>query len=174
MMQLNKVCLFLLRMTCPCLHVLCQSLRKSIRVRLNRWHEFRRHIALRCKIYFQYHLSNRGYFGKVLFDHIHGTLQLKVRFVCCPEEYPADRVLQVQTDDQLATQAGSREKDPNALSGGEKSFSTICLLLSLWESIGCPIRCLGTLNSSSLHDGSLLISCNRRIRRVHGRCQPGG
>ncbi|KAB5592896.1 Structural maintenance of chromosomes protein 6 [Ceratobasidium theobromae] len=31
---------------------------------------------------------------------------------------------------------------PKALSGGEKSFSTICLLMSLWEALGCPIRCL--------------------------------
>ncbi|KAH9936685.1 P-loop containing nucleoside triphosphate hydrolase protein [Fomitopsis serialis] len=76
------------------------------------------------RVYFQYHLSNRGYYGKVLFDHVAGTLQLKV-----------------QTDDQTLTQ-NSREKDPRSLSGGEKSFSTICLLLSLWESIGCPIRCL--------------------------------
>ncbi|PSR71970.1 hypothetical protein PHLCEN_2v12180 [Hermanssonia centrifuga] len=103
-----------------------KSLRKSIKVRLARWHEFRRHIALRCKIYFSYHLSNRGYFGKVLFDHVNGSLQLKV-----------------QTDDLAGTQGGgNREKDPRSLSGGEKSFSTICLLLSLWESIGCPIRCL--------------------------------
>ncbi|OBZ68963.1 hypothetical protein A0H81_11069 [Grifola frondosa] len=101
-----------------------KALRKSVRVRLAKWHEFRRHIALRCKVYFSYHLSNRGYYGKVLFDHVAGTLQLKV-----------------QTDDQTATQ-NSREKDPRSLSGGEKSFSTICLLLSLWESIGCPIRCL--------------------------------
>ncbi|TCD69031.1 Structural maintenance of chromosomes protein 6 [Steccherinum ochraceum] len=100
-----------------------RALRKSIRIRLKKWHEFRRHIALRCKIYFGYHLSVRGYYGKVLFDHVNGTLQLKV-----------------QTDEQHATQ--SREKDPRSLSGGEKSFSTICLLLSLWESIGCPIRCL--------------------------------
>ena len=56
----------------------------------------------------------------------------------------ADDGLQVQTDDQAGTQGGNREKDPRSLSGGEKSFSTICLLLSLWESIGCPIRCLGT------------------------------
>ena len=40
------------------------------------------------------------------------------------------------------TQNNNREKDPRSLSGGEKSFSTICLLLSLWESIGCPLRCL--------------------------------
>ncbi|KZT64630.1 P-loop containing nucleoside triphosphate hydrolase protein [Daedalea quercina L-15889] len=99
-------------------------LKKSMTFRLSKWHQFRRHIALRCKVYFQYHLSNRGYYGKVLFDHVAGTLQLKV-----------------QTDDQTLTQ-NSREKDPRSLSGGEKSFSTICLLLSLWESIGCPIRCL--------------------------------
>jgi hypothetical protein len=60
-----------------------------------------------------------------MFNHELQTLQLKV-----------------QTDDQVGTQM-SREKDPKSLSGGEKSFSTICLLLSLWESIGCPLRCLG-------------------------------
>ena len=53
----------------------------------------------------------------------------------------------MQTDDQAQTQGNSREKDPRSLSGGEKSFSTICLLLSLWECIGCPLRCLGKLPS---------------------------
>lgn len=101
-----------------------QALRKSLLIRMDRWHEFRRHIALRCKLVFQFHLSQRGYYGKVLFDHVHQTLQLKV-----------------QTDDQTLTQG--RDKDPRSLSGGEKSFSTICLLLSLWDSIGCPLRCLG-------------------------------
>ncbi|KAJ6585226.1 P-loop containing nucleoside triphosphate hydrolase protein [Mycena capillaripes] len=101
-----------------------KALKASLIVRLSRWQEFRRHIALRCKLVFGYHLSQRGYYGKVLFDHEKGTLQLKV-----------------QTDDQAATQGG-RDKDPRSLSGGEKSFSTICLLLSLWESIGCPLRCL--------------------------------
>ncbi|KAH7920482.1 P-loop containing nucleoside triphosphate hydrolase protein [Leucogyrophana mollusca] len=106
------------------LNSLNNVLRKSLVIRLSKWQEFRRHIALRCKLVFQYHLSNRGYYGKVLFDHQNQTLQLKV-----------------QTDDQAATQ-GSRDKDPRSLSGGEKSFSTICLLLSLWDSIGCPLRCL--------------------------------
>ncbi|KAJ7451551.1 P-loop containing nucleoside triphosphate hydrolase protein [Mycena latifolia] len=101
-----------------------KALKASLIVRLSRWQEFRRHIALRCKLVFGYHLSQRGYYGKVMFDHDKGTLQLKV-----------------QTDDQAATQGG-RDKDPRSLSGGEKSFSTICLLLSLWESIGCPLRCL--------------------------------
>ncbi|KAF8895600.1 hypothetical protein BD779DRAFT_1434318 [Infundibulicybe gibba] len=101
-----------------------KALKASLVVRLARWQEFRRHIALRCKLVFGFNLSHRGYFGKVLFNHDAGTLQLKV-----------------QTDEQVATQGG-RDKDPRSLSGGEKSFSTICLLLALWESIGCPLRCL--------------------------------
>ncbi|KAI0300233.1 P-loop containing nucleoside triphosphate hydrolase protein [Russula brevipes] len=102
-----------------------RALKQSLRLRLEKWHDFRRHIAFRCKVVFQYHLSNRGYFGKVLFNHHDGMLQLKV-----------------QTDDQNSTQGGDRDKDPRSLSGGEKSFATICLLLAMWESIGSPIRCL--------------------------------
>jgi len=103
---------------------LSKALKASLLVRLSRWQEFRRHIALRCKHVFQMHLSNRGYYGKILFNHHLSTLTLRV-----------------QTDDQLQTQ-GMKDKDPRSLSGGEKSFSTICLLLSLWDSIGCPLRCL--------------------------------
>ncbi|EIN12535.1 P-loop containing nucleoside triphosphate hydrolase protein [Punctularia strigosozonata HHB-11173 SS5] len=103
-----------------------KALRNSLHVRVERWGEFRRHIALRTKVIFQYHLSQRGYFGKVLFDHFRETLTLKV-----------------QTEDLVGVGATqSKEKDPRSLSGGEKSFSTICLLLALWEAIGCPIRCL--------------------------------
>jgi chromosome segregation ATPase len=107
-----------------------QSLKDSLRVRMRKWIDFRRHIAFRCKVTFQYHLSNRGYYGKVMFDHVNQTLELKV-----------------QTDDvnatQGETQGAARDKDPRSLSGGEKSFSTICLLLAMWEAIGSPIRCLG-------------------------------
>ncbi|KAJ8518571.1 hypothetical protein ONZ45_g4365 [Pleurotus djamor] len=106
------------------LSVMNKTLRDSLLIRNHRWVEFRRHIALRCKYVFQYNLSHRGYFGKVLFDHVAQTLTLKV-----------------QTEDAMGTQGG-QDKDPRSLSGGEKSFSTICLLLSLWESIGCPLRCL--------------------------------
>ncbi|KAH9851599.1 P-loop containing nucleoside triphosphate hydrolase protein [Lenzites betulinus] len=129
------------KMDIRALNSLNNALKKSVKQRLARWHEFRRHIALRCKVYFAYHLSNRGYFGKVLFDHVNGTLNLRV-----------------QTDDQAATQTQAKEKDPRSLSGGEKSFSTICLLLSLWESIGCPIRCLDTDEFDVFMD-----AVNRRI-----------
>jgi chromosome segregation ATPase len=40
--------------------------------------------------------------------------------------------------DNLATNS----KDAKTLSGGEKSYSTVCLLLSLWASIRNPFRAL--------------------------------
>lgn len=107
-----------------------QILQKSVNVRMQKWLDFRRHIAFRCKVTFQYHLSNRGYFGKVIFDHVKQTLDLKVQ---------TNNVNAMQPE---GAPAGSLGRDSRALSGGEKSFSTICLLLAMWESIGSPIRCL--------------------------------
>jgi len=53
--------------------------------------------------------------------------------------FHANSMLQVEPDITRASAAGRQTK---TLSGGEKSFSTICLLLSLWEAMGSPIRCL--------------------------------
>ena len=47
--------------------------------------------------------------------------------------------IKIEPDLSKASDAGRAAK---TLSGGEKSFSTICLLLSVWEAIGSPIRCL--------------------------------
>ena len=47
---------------------------------------------------------------------------------------------QVATGDQF--QKGTRHKDSKSLSGGEKSFSQISLLLSLWQGISSPLFCL--------------------------------
>ena len=48
--------------------------------RIERWHRFRSHIALRTKFQFQYHLSKRDYWGTIVFDHERLTLDLKVSF----------------------------------------------------------------------------------------------
>lgn len=45
----------------------------------------------------------------------------------------------MQPDAAAKTNRGRQTK---TLSGGEKSFSTICLLLALWEAMGSPVRCL--------------------------------
>ncbi|KAL2862907.1 DNA repair protein SMC6 [Aspergillus lucknowensis] len=40
------------------------------------------------------------------------------------------------------TKDSSDGRGAKTLSGGEKSFSQVCLLLALWEAMGSPIRCL--------------------------------
>ena len=41
-----------------------------------------------------------------------------------------------------STEKSGDGRQTKTLSGGEKSFSTVCLLLSLWDAMGSPIRCL--------------------------------
>ncbi|KAK9765232.1 Structural maintenance of chromosomes protein 6 [Basidiobolus ranarum] len=100
-----------------------RDLKYALGLRLKRWDDFRSYIAKRARINFHWNLAQRGYSGKLEFDHKNRKLNPRV-----------------QVDDQAENL--TRDKDPKSLSGGEKSFSTICLLLSLWEAMGCPIRCL--------------------------------
>lgn len=96
--------------------------------RIHRWADFRDAISARAKLQFCYHLSTRGFNGRLQFDHDKMKLTLKV-----------------QTEENLAGSMStqrSKLKDTKQLSGGEKSFSTICLLLTMWEAVGCPLRCL--------------------------------
>jgi hypothetical protein len=80
-----------------------------------------------------------------------------------PDFVPLTIMYQVGTDDQVGTQVidtesiddeparrgrKSDEKDRgnlrhiSNLSGGEKSFATVCLLLAVWRNVHCPVRCL--------------------------------
>ena len=83
---------------------------------------FRKYIYFRARFQFQYLLSERQFRGRVIMDHKGKQLDIKVE----PD-------LTRQSDSGRRTQT---------LSGGEKSFSTICLLLAIWEAMGSPIRCL--------------------------------
>jgi len=103
-----------------------KKIKESVNIRMQRWHKFRTFISMRAKNIFSELLSRRGYKGNIEFKHTERQL-----------------ILKVQIEDQALVNASgneSYEKDPKSLSGGEKSFSTICLLLSLWETMGCPIR----------------------------------
>lgn len=67
-------------------------------------------------------MSERNFRGRILVHHIDKTLDISV-----------------EPDISKSSDKGRQTK---TLSGGEKSFSTICLLLSIWEAMGSPIRCL--------------------------------
>lgn len=86
-----------------------------------RWKMFQHYITIRARSQFSWLMTERAFRGRLRLDHKKKELKLMV-------------------------QPNQQEKDsgrgPKTLSGGEKSFSTICLLLALWEAMGSSIRCL--------------------------------
>ncbi|KAJ1972184.1 Structural maintenance of chromosomes protein 6 [Dimargaris xerosporica] len=110
------------------------ELAQALEVRTAKWLQFRDSIALRAKANFLYYLLQRGYTGRLEIDHQAQRLNPRVQ--------TEDKAALAPTKVRHGTALVQRDKDPKSLSGGEKSFSTICLLLALWESMGCPIRCL--------------------------------
>ncbi|KAF8476988.1 P-loop containing nucleoside triphosphate hydrolase protein [Kalaharituber pfeilii] len=86
-----------------------------------RWRKFRKYISVKARGQFMWLMSQRGYRGRLYLDHQSRELKLEV---------------------QPSQQESDTGRGPRTLSGGERSFSTVCLLLALWEAMGSPIRCL--------------------------------
>lgn len=61
--------------------------------------------------------------GKLEFDVERGTLEIKVK-------------------PQKAENTETKEVDTSSLSGGEKSFSTVCFILALWQEAALPFHFL--------------------------------
>ena len=104
------------------LNELLDILKQSFRKRMEGFWRFQRYISAAARIAFSYLLSNRSFRGKLLIDHKAKKLDVHVE----PDE----------------TTRSSKGRQTKSLSGGEKSFSSICLLLALWEAMGSPLRCL--------------------------------
>ncbi|RVD81718.1 uncharacterized protein DFL_009568 [Arthrobotrys flagrans] len=98
-----------------------QALQQAFEERMERWGYFRKYISVQARYQFRFLMSEREFDGKLAFDHKRGILQLRV---------------------QPSQQATDTQRNTKTLSGGEKSFSQICLLLALWEAMGSPFRCL--------------------------------
>lgn len=104
------------------LEELLSLLKQSFYDRMDQLRKFQRHISARSRISFSYLLSERAFRGKLTIDHKAKLLDVHVE----PDE----------------TSRSGKGRETKTLSGGEKSFSSICLLLSLWEAMGAPLRCL--------------------------------
>ena len=104
------------------LDLLSTTLQTTMDYRRHRWREFQAFITVAAKFNFQFMLGQRGFRGQLILDHKKGLLDLKVE----PD----------------ITRKSEKGRDARTLSGGEKSFSQLCLLLAIWEAMGSPIRCL--------------------------------
>ncbi|KAE8348908.1 P-loop containing nucleoside triphosphate hydrolase protein [Aspergillus coremiiformis] len=101
--------------------LLIDILIETLKHRKERWGIFRSHISSRAKAQFTYLLSERSFRGRLLTDH-------------------KNKLLDLQVEPDITKDSTGR--GAKTLSGGEKSFSQVCLLLALWEAMGSPIRCL--------------------------------
>ncbi|KUI58217.1 Structural maintenance of chromosomes protein 6 [Cytospora mali] len=99
-----------------------KAMKQNLGDRLRRWRQFQRYISSCSRANFMYLLSERDFRGKLILDHEHHTLEVQVE---------PDR-----------TRKNAAARNTKTLSGGEKSFSSICLLLAIWEAMGSPLRCL--------------------------------
>ena len=80
-------------------------------------------ITYRTKVFFTNFLHQRDYDGTIMFNHVKERLEIDVR---------VDR----HTNESKAI------KNTKSLSGGERSFTTVCFIMSLWEAMEAPFRCL--------------------------------
>jgi chromosome segregation ATPase len=96
-----------------------ECLAQDLKDRKRRWKQFRSHIATMSNVSFNEILNKKGSSGSIEFDHSNKTLDLVV-----------------QKDSSQASQT----KDVKALSGGERSFTTLSLLLALGERLETPFR----------------------------------
>eukprot|EP01126_Amoeba_proteus_P064253 TRINITY_DN8966_c0_g1_i5.p1 TRINITY_DN8966_c0_g1~~TRINITY_DN8966_c0_g1_i5.p1 ORF type:complete len:239 (-),score=59.06 TRINITY_DN8966_c0_g1_i5:167-883(-) len=93
-----------------------QKVQQNLLKRAEMWQKLLVHNSRRTKDFFGIYLAQRGFSGGLEFDHKNATL-----------------VIGVQPNNRSETQ-----KDTRALSGGERSFSTVALLMALWEVMDIP------------------------------------
>lgn len=98
------------------------KINESMMQRKFRWKQFRSFITARSKASFLYMLSERGFRGTLIMDH-------------------NQKLMDVRVEPDITKRDGAG-RSARTLSGGEKSFAQICLLLAIWEAMGAPIRCL--------------------------------
>lgn len=108
--------------------------------RTAQWQVMRRHFAVQIHTQFIHNIRMRGFDGKLKFDH---------------QDFEELHV-EVATGNDAPTQRERVYKGPASLSGGERSFVTVSLLLAMWDSAPSNLRCLDEWDV-------FLDSANRRI-----------
>lgn len=101
-----------------------EHLAAALNKRRKKLERLRKQIGEQVSMWFNTYLTQKGYEGKAQFTHDAENPKLEVT---------------VNLNPASQTQAS---QDALTLSGGETSFSTVALLLALWESVDTPFRIL--------------------------------
>lgn len=109
----------------------------ALEKRQRQWEDLRSGIAKRSNQDFTACLQARDYRGCLEYDHANRELNINVHI---------DQIEQNNSKNQRYVDFNDNteltKRDIKQLSGGEKSYGTTCFLFSLWDAMGCPIRCL--------------------------------
>ena len=93
--------------------------------------------APQTRYYFLMQMHHRAFIGKMNFDFDKETLDILVN---------PGKDLSGSGPKSKGRNEGSKDLlegcGLKSLSGGERSFSTVCFILSLWEAMESPFRCL--------------------------------
>jgi chromosome segregation ATPase len=103
------------------------KLSNTLALRRENWSVMRTEMCVRVKSLFADFMTKRGYRGRLVMKHKEEELEIIIE----TNETKIDKKANV-----------SKRKDTKSLSGGEKSFSTISLLLALWSAMESPLRAL--------------------------------
>eukprot|EP01091_Cochliopodium_minus_P014479 TRINITY_DN4917_c0_g1_i1.p1 TRINITY_DN4917_c0_g1~~TRINITY_DN4917_c0_g1_i1.p1 ORF type:complete len:1091 (+),score=400.24 TRINITY_DN4917_c0_g1_i1:47-3319(+) len=95
-------------------------LERAIVQRTKQWEEMRKKIANMVDYIFKMNLSRQGHTGKIVFDYESESLDIQVT---------------LQKTKEISKDINQKTTE---LSGGESSFTTVSLLLSLWETMDTP------------------------------------
>lgn len=96
-----------------------KKLQETMRQRRQKYCVLCEQTVLRLRLIFSSTLLQQNFTGRLDFDHVKQLLHIQVK----PNE-----------------QNSQMQQDLKALSGGERSFSTVCFVLALWETMECPFR----------------------------------
>jgi chromosome segregation ATPase len=83
--------------------------------------------TIQARVIFLTCMAKRGFQGRISLRHSDETLNMGVLAASADKNNDA---------------APTQWKSASLLSGGERSYATVSLLLALWESAGGPLRCL--------------------------------
>ncbi|EKE41448.1 structural maintenance of chromosomes protein [Entamoeba nuttalli P19] len=99
---------------------LCDTLEKELKKRKNKYGQLLKITSIKTMDYFNLLLKKKpGCSGKIVLDH-------------------SKKILDVE----VSMEINQKGRNVKTLSGGERSFSTVCLLLSLWNVVDCPFRAM--------------------------------
>lgn len=108
---------------------------------MERWLHMRETISKRTDIFFNSNLSRKNYSGRLKFDHDQETLEISV-----------------QLDKLRPTNQIHMVSDTKELSGGERSYSTVALLLALWEQMENPFRAMDEFDVYMVKNNKFRVS----------------